>query len=176
MASPRALAQDAAPGSQAWMQIYAVVSHPRCANCHVEDGRPRWSGAGYARPWPHPMDVMGGESGYGNAGMRCSACHGASNAPVAHGPPGAPAWHLAPAAMVWFGKASAEVCEQLKDPERNGGRTLQEIAEHVRADKLVAWGWAPGPSREPAPGSAEQTYRLLQEWIAAGAPCPQPPR
>jgi hypothetical protein len=176
MAVPQPRAQDAPTGSQTWAQIYAVLSHPRCANCHVEDDRPRWSGANNARPRPHAMNVMRGESGFGNAGMRCSTCHKGDNAPLAHAPPGAPAWHLAPAVMAWFGKPSAEVCEQLKDPERNGGRTLDEVAEHVRSDKLVAWGWAPGASREPAPGSAEQTFRLLEEWTAAGAPCPRLPQ
>jgi hypothetical protein len=172
LALPPVLAQETQPGSSAWAQIHAVFSHPRCANCHVDDGRPRWSGASYGKPRPHAMNVMGGESGLGNVGMRCGTCHGKTNAPVAHGPPGAPDWHLAPAAMVWFGKSSAEICRQVKDPGRNGGRTLQQVAEHVRADALVAWGWAPGVGREPAPGSAEQTYRLLQEWISAGAPCP----
>ena len=37
---------------------------------------------------------------------------------------------------------------------------------------LVGWGWHPGPGREPAPGSAEQTYRAIEDWTAAGAPCP----
>ncbi|HET9536219.1 MAG TPA: hypothetical protein VFP43_12870, partial [Mesorhizobium sp.] len=33
-----------AGGMAMWEKIYAVFSHPRCANCHVEDARPRWSG------------------------------------------------------------------------------------------------------------------------------------
>jgi hypothetical protein len=169
----RATAQEQQQrGASAWTQIFAVLSHPRCANCHVDDDRPRWSGAGTGQPRPHPMNVMGGQGGRGNPAMLCATCHGETNAPVAHGPPGAHDWHLAPAAMVWFGKSSAEICAQVKDPRRNGGRTLQQVADHIRTDKLVAWGWAPGPGREPAPGSIEQTYRLMQDWIAAGAPCP----
>jgi len=74
--------------------------------------------------------------------------------------------------MVWFGKSSAEVCAQIKDPARNGGRTLDEVAVHVRDDGLVAWGWNPGPGREPAPGSAQTTFEALSAWAAAGAPCP----
>jgi hypothetical protein len=74
--------------------------------------------------------------------------------------------------MVWFGKSSAEICAQIKDPARNGGRTLQDVALHVRDDKLVGWGWAPGADREPAPGSAEATYQAIENWTAAGAPCP----
>lgn len=163
-------AQD--PGLDAWQGIYAVFSHPRCANCHVEDERPRWSGAHYGRTRVHDMNVQRGADGLGNPGMRCTTCHQEQNAAQRHGPPGAPAWHLAPAEMVWWQKSSKEICEQVKDPARNGNRTLDEIALHVRDDDLVSWGWQPGTGREPAPGSAEETYQLLRQWSAAGAPCP----
>jgi hypothetical protein len=95
-----------------------------------------------------------------------------TNSPELHGPPGAHAWHLAPAEMAWFDKSSAQICAQIKDPARNGGRSLDEVAEHVRDDALVAWGWDPGPGREPAPGSAEETYAAMLLWIEQGAPCP----
>ena len=165
---------DPAVGLPAWEKIYAVFSHPRCANCHVEDDRPRWSGAHYGATRYHAFKVQRGVdgSGFGNAGLRCTTCHFASNSPVLHGPPGAENWHLAPAEMVWFEKSSAEICAQIKDPTRNGGRSLEEVSVHVRDDKLVGWGWAPGPGREPAPGSAEETYRALEQWRLAGAPCP----
>lgn len=163
-------AQDA--GLEAWEKIYGVFSHPRCANCHVEDERPRWSGAHYGATRVHGMNVRRGPDGFGNAGMRCFTCHQQDNAAQLHGPPGAHGWHLAPAEMVWWQKSSREICEQVKDPARNGNRTLEQIATHVRDDGLVAWGWAPGKGREPAPGSAEETYLLLQQWAAAGAPCP----
>jgi hypothetical protein len=122
----------------------------------------------------HAFNVMRGAdgSGFGNPGLRCTTCHFESNSSILHGPPGAPAWHLAPAEMAWFGKSSAQICAQIKDPDRNGGRTLAEVAEHVRDDALVGWGWAPGPGREPAPGSAGETFAALERWAAAGAPCP----
>lgn len=172
--STRAGAQaDMARGLEAWEKLYAVFSHPRCANCHVEDDRPRWSGAHYGRGVRvHAFNVQGGAKGEGMAGQPCKACHAEHNAKVLHGPPGAHNWHLAPREMVWFDKSSAHICAQIKDPARNGGRALDAIAEHVRTDKLVAWGWAPGPGREPAPGSAEEAYRAVQAWAAAGAPCP----
>lgn len=177
-------AQEAAPpqamvdpekGLQAWQQVYAVFSHPRCANCHVDDDRPRWSGAHYgAAPRYHAFNVRRGAdgSGFGNPGLRCTTCHFASNSNELHGPPGAENWHLAPAEMAWFDKSSGAICSQVKDPARNGGRNLAEIAEHVRSDKLVGWGWTPGGGREPAPGSAEETFAALQVWTSAGAPCP----
>ncbi|SFT42298.1 hypothetical protein [Mesorhizobium sp. YR577] len=165
---------DAAAGLPEWEKIYAVFSHPRCANCHVEDDHPRWSGAHYGKTRFHAFNVQRGidGSGLGNPGLRCMTCHFETNSAVLHGPPGAENWHLAPAEMVWFGKSSGEICAQIKDPARNGGRSLAEVAEHVRSDKLVGWGWNPGPGREPAPGSAEETYQAIEKWTAAGAPCP----
>lgn len=166
---------DPAAGLPAWEKIFAVFSHPRCANCHVADDRPRWSGAHYGKTRVHAFNVQRGEdgSGFGNPGLRCTSCHFESNSSTLHGPPGAHNWHLAPAEMVWFEQTSPQICTQIKDPARNGGRTLEEVSTHIRDDKLVAWGWAPGPGREPAPGSAEETYRALEQWRLAGAPCPQ---
>ncbi len=165
---------DTAAGLAEWEKVFAVFSHPRCANCHVEDDRPRWSGEHYGSTRVHGFNVQRGAdgSGFGNPGLRCMTCHFDSNSSVLHGPPGAPAWHLAPVEMVWWQKSSAQICAQIKDPARNGGRTLEEVAVHVRDDALVGWGWAPGPGREPAPGSAEETYDALRKWSANGAPCP----
>ncbi len=166
-------AADPANGLAAWDKLFAVFSHPRCANCHVEDDRPRWSGSHYgAEQRVHAFNIQRGVGGRGSAGLRCTSCHFENNSAVLHGPPGAHDWHLAPASMAWFGKSSAEICAQIKDPARNGNRSLEAVAAHIRDDKLVAWGWAPGPGREPAPGSAEEAYRTLQAWTAAGAPCP----
>jgi hypothetical protein len=167
-------AGDSAAGLAAWDKIYAVFSHPRCANCHVEDDRPRWSGAHYGVTRVHGFNVQRGTdgSGFGNPGLRCTTCHFTSNSSKLHGPPGAETWHLAPAEMVWWQKSSAQICAQIKDTERNGGRTLEQVAVHVRDDPLVGWGWHPGAGREPAPGSAEQTYRAIEDWAAVGAPCP----
>lgn len=169
-----ATTDDGAAGLAEWNRIYEVFAHPRCANCHVEDERPRWSGPHYGATRVHGFNVQRGsdESGFGNPGLRCTTCHFDSNSNILHGPPGAPGWHLAPAEMVWFGKTSAEICAQIKDPERNGGRSLAEVAEHVRDDDLVGWGWAPGLGREPAPHSAKETFDAIERWAAAGAPCP----
>lgn len=172
--TPAPMAVDTAKGLPEWDKIYAVFSHPRCADCHVADDRPRWSGDHYGGTRVHAFNVQRGAdgSGFGNPGLRCTTCHFASNSSALHGPPGAENWHLAPAEMVWFGKSSAEICAQIKDRNRNGDRSLEDVALHVRDDKLVAWGWAPGADREPAPGSAEATYKAIENWMAAGAPCP----
>lgn len=162
-----------------WAKAYEVFSHPRCANCHVpEDNRPRWSGASYA-PFPpgqdwrfHGMNVDGGPSRIGAETLPCSTCHQATNSSVPHGPPGAPVWALAPVEMTWWRKSSADICAQIKDPARNGGRTLAEIADHVGHDALVLWGWEPGPGREPAPYSPAEIAAAITAWAGAGAPCP----
>lgn len=167
-------AASSADGLADWAAAYAVFSHPRCANCHVADDNPRWSGAHYGATRAHAFNVRRGAdgSGLGNPGLRCITCHFESNSSTLHGPPGAENWQLAPAEMVWWQQSSAEICAQIKDPARNGDRSLDEIAVHVRDDKLVGWGWTPGSGREPAPGSAEETYAALKRWEAAGAPCP----
>lgn len=160
-------------GLAAWEQIHQVLAHPRCVNCHVpEDNLPRWSGPSYGKARVHGMHISGGESRIGAETLPCATCHGEQNADVPHGPPGAPHWQLAPVEQVWWGRSSAEICAQIQDPERNGGRTLADIATHVAEDELVHWGWAPGPGREPAPFSADETAEMIRAWDAAGAPCP----
>lgn len=176
-----ALAQGdgASGGLAAWAKAYEVFSSPRCANCHApEDNRPRWSGASYA-PFPpgqdwrfHAMNIDGGQSRIGAETLPCSTCHQKTNSATPHGPPGAPTWALAPVEMVWWKKSSAEICAQIKDPARNGGRTLAEIADHVAHDPLVQWGWDPGPGREPAPYTSAEIAEAITAWAGAGAPCP----
>ncbi|MBB6412582.1 hypothetical protein [Mesorhizobium sangaii] len=174
--TPPSQAVDTTKGLSEWDKIYAVFSHPRCADCHVADDRPRWSGAHYGGTRVHAFNIQRGTdgSGFGNPGLRCTTCHFASNSNELHGPPGAENWRLAPAEMAWFGKSSAEICTEIKDPERNGGRSSDDIALHVRDDRLVGWGWAPGSTREPAPGSAEATFQAIENWMAVGSPCPVP--
>jgi len=56
----------------------------------------------------------------------------------------------APIEMAWEGKSIGEICRQIKDPNRNGGRDLSLLHEHLAHDDLVAWGWQPGAGRDPA--------------------------
>ena len=87
--------------------------------------------------------------------------------------PGHPRWGLAPLSMAWEGKSLHDICVQIKDTNRNGGRDLALLQEHVAKDDLVAWGWTPGPGRDPAPGTQEAAGQLVQAWIDSGAECPQ---
>ena len=67
----------------------------------------------------------------------------------------------------------AELCGQIKDPERNGGRSLDEVVEHMSGDALVGWAWEPGRGRVSAPGSWEAFGELIAAWAESGAACPQ---
>src|SRR5690606_9458501 len=88
--------------------------------------------------------------------------------------PGAPSWHLAPREMAWVNRTPHELCEQHKDEDRNGGRTVAQIVEHSAHDALVAWGSATGHGRPPAPGTQAQFGDLMKAWMDAGAACPDP--
>jgi len=171
LATP-AVAQDT--GLAMWSKIHEVLSHPRCANCHVgPDNVPIWSGSTYGpKARPHGMNINAGASRTGAEHIACGTCHTPHNAQVPHGPPGAHRWLLPPASMQWFGKSSAEICAQIKDPARKGERTVAQLADHIRHEELVHWAWAPGPGREPPPYSAAQLAEFVQQWEAAGAPCP----
>ena len=70
------------------------------------------------------------------------------------------------------GKSLSQICQQIKEPARNGGRTLDMLHEHLAHDDLVAWGWSPGEGREPAPGTQAQLGELTKAWIDSGAQCP----
>jgi hypothetical protein len=144
-----------------------VLLHPRCVNCHPAGDRPLQGEDGHV----HQPRVDRGAGGRGVAGLRCGACHMAANFDEA-GVPGHPQWHLAPRSMAWQGRTLGEICEQLKDPARNGGRSLDEVVEHMRKDPLVAWAWAPGTGRQPAPGTQAEFAALIEAWAASGAVCP----
>jgi hypothetical protein len=75
--------------------------------------------------------------------------------------------------MVFVGRTPAELCRQLKDPKQTGGRSLQQLLEHVADDELVAWGWNPGDGRALPPLSRPETVAQMKTWIDGGAACPE---
>jgi hypothetical protein len=103
--------------------------------------------------------------------MRCPTCHQEKNYDPAR-MPGNPQWRLAPIEMAWQGKSLGAICEQIKDPQRNGGHSLSEIVEHMAHDSLVGYGWSPGAGRTPVPGTQESFGMLIKAWADAGAVCP----
>jgi hypothetical protein len=145
-----------------------VLTHPRCVNCHPATDRPLQG----MEQRPHQPLVVRGDGGMGATGMRCTTCHGPANFDPGK-VPGHPLWHLAPIEMAWEGKSLGQICEQIKDPARNGGKDMAALIHHMSEDSLVGWGWTPGAGREPAPGNQKVFGELIKAWADAGAACPQ---
>jgi hypothetical protein len=145
-----------------------VIQHPRCLNCHPVGERPTQG----IDMHPHSPLVVRGSDDKGAIGMRCTTCHQDANFDPSS-VPGHPLWHVAPKSMAWQQRSLAQICEQVKDPRKNGGKTLAQLHEHMAHDTLVGWAWRPGGTREPAPGTQEQFGALIAAWIESGAACPR---
>jgi len=146
-----------------------VIQSPRCLNCHPSGDRP-YQGQGVELRL-HVPNVTRGVDNKGAVALRCTSCHQEKNN-ESSGVPGHPLWHMAPREMGWVGVSLGGICEQIKDPRRNGGKTLAQIHEHMAHDPLVGWGWMPGAHRDPAPGTQAQLGELIDAWIKTGAVCP----
>lgn len=164
----QSIAQREARSAAIFTEMGKVLQHPRCVNCHPATERPRQTDA----QRPHQPLVVRGKDGHGAPGMACTTCHGKENFDPAR-VPGDGHWALAPAAMAWEGKTLGQICEQMKDPNRNGSRDLAALIKHVSDDTLVGWAWRPGPGRQPAPGTQDQFGALLRAWGETGAVCPR---
>jgi hypothetical protein len=147
-------------------EVAKVLTSPRCINCHPAGDRPTQGNDRH----PHLPPVF-------RAAGVCQTCHTDRNYTLMERAsyrsiPGHPRWDVAPIEMAWEGKSVREICQQLKDPQRNGGRTLGLLHDHLARDDLVAWGWTPGEGRDPAPGSQQILGELVRAWIDSGAACP----
>src|ERR1700759_3884401 len=131
-----------ADGMEAWKRIEAVVTHPRCANFHVDaKAIPIWTPAGESTPRVHGMNIHGGDSRIGAEKIACSTCHMTStqaNDPAPSPPRAGIDWQLAPVEFIWFVKSGAEICAQLKDPKRNGGRDAVGLLDHLRHEASLS--------------------------------------
>jgi hypothetical protein len=65
-----------------------------------------------------------------------------------------------------------QICEQIKDRARNGGRGMAGLLHHLGEDTLVGWAWSPGVGRAPAPGTQAAFRQIMGAWADAGAHCP----
>jgi hypothetical protein len=145
-----------------------VILHARCVNCHPAGDQPLQGDFGAL----HLPAVTRGVDGHGATALRCNTCHQAENYAPSR-VPGHPTWHLAPREMAWQGLTLGQICEQIKDPKRNGGKNLTQIHEHMANDTLVGWGWNPGGGRQAVPGTQAQFGGLIAAWIESGAVCPK---
>jgi hypothetical protein len=168
----QSIADQAERSRAIFAEVAKVLTHPRCMNCHPAGEHPLQG----ADAHEHRPVVWRGDTG--NFGTPCGECHTERNVTLHEAAsyqsiPGHPRWGVAPLSMAWQGKSIGDICRQLKDTSRNGGRDLALLQEHVAKDDLVAWGWAPGAGREPAPGSQQAAGELVQAWIDSGAECPK---
>jgi hypothetical protein len=169
-AAPPGPKADANTSREAFLQVYKVFTSPRCQNCHPPGDAPLQGEDSHV----HLQNVKRGRDGHGVYGMRCDTCHQTANLAGEHTPPGNPKWSL-PAPehkMVIVGRSPAELCRQLKDPKQTGGRSLQQLLEHVSTDDLVGWAWDPGAGRTPPPLSRAETVAQMKIWIDGGGVCP----
>ena len=111
---------------------------------------------------------------------RCSTCHMTSTQPNEPAPAPLRAgidWQLAPVEFIWFGKSGAEICAQLKDPKRNGGRdavgSARTSAARCIAQRLhpAGVGARRGPQRRRRGPS-----RITSRTWRCGAPRDSPAR
>jgi len=170
LASPESFASIAeadARSAAIFTELGKVLTHPRCVNCHPAGDRPHQGDESRL----HQPPVARGADAHGLPAMRCSICHQQANFDPAR-VPGHPEWHLAPREMAWEGKTPAEICAQIKDPARNGGRKVEDLIHHIGTDTLVGWAWQPGVGRAPAPGTQKEAGALVEAWVKTGAVCP----
>ena len=155
---------------QAFRAVASVLISPRCLNCHSSYDGPLQGDDNH----PHAMNVRRGVDGKGSPALRCFACHQTENSKVPHAPPGAADWQLPPSKMpmAWKGLSTGELCRTLKDPAKNGNRSLQDLIPHMDTS-LVRWAWNPGPGRTLPPLSHDDFVSRLNEWIESGAACPE---
>jgi hypothetical protein len=172
-ASPVRQSPDPAAGVAAFATVRAVLQHPRCQNCHPAGDAPLQGDDGRV----HAMNVLRGPTGRGMAGAECTTCHGPANPPSNYGlhiPPGVvKGWHMPKPdeKLVFVAVQPRALCEQIKDPARNGGKDMAALRVHLE-DPLVVWGWNPGFGRAPVSTPYPTFISAWETWAAAGAPCP----
>src|SRR5579872_5187424 len=168
------IADRATRSKMLFSEAAKVITSPRCMNCHPAGEHPLQGDDSHE----HQPVAFRGDADDGVPGLVCQTCHSDRNVTLMsrearyRSIPGHARWMLAPKEMAWQGKSLHDICQQLKDPARNGGRSLTLLHEHLAKDDLVAWAWKPGEGRKPAPGSQEELGALVQAWIDTGAVCP----
>jgi mono/diheme cytochrome c family protein len=166
-----------ADGLAAWAQVYSVLTHPRCINCHTATNYPQQGDDRHR----HITNVMRGPEGKGVPGLNCASCHQQSNADST-GVPGGHDWHLAPLSMRWQDQndnplPSATVCRSVTDRAKNGNLDGSGLLKHHAEAELVLWAWNPGrrpdgTMRTLPPLSHEEFVAATRRWVEAGTPCP----
>lgn len=167
-------------GLAAWEQIYSVLTHPRCINCHTATSYPQQGDDRHR----HFANVVRGAAGKGVPALQCATCHQESNADST-GVPGAHDWHLAPLSMKWQDThdrvlPSATICRTVIDRTKNNNLDGAGLLKHHTQEPLVLWAFQPsrridGSPRTLPPLTHEQFVSATRRWVEAGMPCPQNP-
>ena len=162
--------KDSVESVKAFMDVYKVLTSPRCMNCHPAGDVPLQGDDNRL----HNMFPQRGNDGKGIYAMKCSNCHQPTNIAGLNTPPGHPNWHLPPAnmKMVFQGRTANQLAKQLINPKTNGNKTLQQLIEHAD-DGLVKAGWDPGDGRTVPPLSYEEFKKAWITWLNTGAYAPK---
>ncbi|HEX6648674.1 MAG TPA: hypothetical protein VF075_04025 [Pyrinomonadaceae bacterium] len=169
--------ETTAQGLRAWDQIYSVLTHPRCINCHTATNYPQQGDDRHR----HVANVVRGPEGKGVPGLSCAGCHQETNADST-GVPGGHNWHLAPLSMQWQDMndrplSSAGVCRAVTDRSKNNNLDGPGLLKHHEEEPLVKWAWNPGrrpdgTMRTLPPMTHEEFVAATRRWVEAGTPCP----
>jgi hypothetical protein len=167
-------------GLAAWQQVYSVLTHPRCVNCHTATNYPQQGDDRHR----HLVNVVRGPGDKGVPGLNCATCHQSANA-ESTGVPGGPNWHLAPLSMKWQDPqdrilSSAQVCQSLTDRAKNHNLDGAGILKHHEEEPLVLWAFQPGHRRDGTarslpPLTHDEFVAATRTWVEAGTPCPKNP-
>jgi hypothetical protein len=166
-------------GLAAWGRVYAVLTHPRCVNCHTATSYPEQGDDRH----PHLFNVVRGQQGHGVPGLTCATCHSQANADST-GVPGAAGWRLAPLSMKWQDLndhilPSSAVCRTVTDRSKNHNLNGAGLLKHHQEEPLVLWAFQPGRStdgsrRSTPPLTHDEFVAATRAWVEAGMPCPKP--
>ena len=77
--------------------------------------------------------------------------------------------------MAWQGKTLGEICAQIKDPKRNGGKSLEELVDHMAEDSPRWMGVEILVLVESLRQAHQKEFgALAKAWVESGAACPSP--
>src|SRR2546427_7960674 len=80
--------KDDAGARAAFLDVYKVLMHPRCLNCHPSGDQPLQGDDSHV----HVQNVKRGLDGKGKYALKCANCHQDTNLAGANMPPGNSTW------------------------------------------------------------------------------------
>ena len=154
-------------GLAAWQQVYSVLTHPRCINCHTATNYPQQGDDRHR----HFANVVRGPEGTGVPALNCATCHQESNAST--GVPGGHNWHLAPLSMAWQDRndhvlSSAGICAVITDRSKNHNLDGPGLLKHHEDEALVLWAWQPGDRLDGSHPPLGRRWNALPEKVKNG--------